>query len=167
MGARFDKIYWKPEFFIGTSYRTSIRNRGQYIKDDLTGLYTTDGLLEWGDLEQLGLQLARYTKSHFVLKIGTEGGRNPHGHAVAYSPDLTRWGREKVLFEPQRRHLWTKGRLWVKPYDLTKGKAGEHYTASHEHNPDLDRWTFCPRQRNACRKNRCPYERRRENTIGF
>ena len=171
MGDDNDLILWKPVFFIGTSYRKSLRAQGQYKRDDLTGIYTTDGLLEWGCLSYFGVRLSRYLHSHFILKIGTEGGINPHGHAIAFSPDLTRWGKEKMLSNKQRAKLWSKGRLWVQPYDLSRGKAGVIYTtARHHNNTELDRWVLCPRQSNACRDDRCPYEHDRGmkgHIIGF
>ena len=159
MGRENGCIVWKPEFFLGTSYTKHHRNRGQLVRDDFTGLYFDDGLCEWGDIQQLGLKLARYTHAHYAFVVGTKGGSNPHGHIVAYSPDLSRWGKEKVLFKQAKAKLWDKGRLFIEPYNISKGNAGLVYTDKrHNSSGWLNNWVVCPRKLNSCRKNRCPFQ---------
>jgi hypothetical protein len=98
--------------------------------------------------------LSRRTKNHLIILAGIEWGENTHFHLVVYLKGAVD-DRARLIFSSIAcdKRLWGYGRIECE--DWNPELFADVYTANHYTIP-FGNEVFCPCQKRACRKNRCP-----------
>lgn len=100
------------------------------------------------------LWLSRRTKHHLVVRAGIEWGENTHFHLVVYIKGELN-DAQKLIFTTWAvdRRLWGYGIVDCRDWD--PDQFADVYTMNH-YNIPFGNEVFCPAQKSACRKGRCP-----------